>query len=116
VKKMLWSVVMSCVLGCTGTGDGSGEEGALSVEQRPGTDTPQGGEQPCPEVCSPYDPTDCRPVCPTGRPDAAVPEDPYADPGAEPRPSPVPVDAGAPSDPYALGEPTDGHGAGHHLC
>lgn len=119
-KKMLWSLVIACSIGCTGSGGGA--EGQPLSGQDPGGEPTQEG---CTEVCSPYDPSQCETVCPPEPVDAAVPEDPYQ--GSPPPGSPVdagvplpppgaPVDAGAPLDPYALRDATHAPSAGHRAC
>lgn len=112
-KTALWSVVIACMIGCTGTGGPEGE--ALSGVD-PDGEGPRGG-QGCAQVCSPYDPSQCETVCPPEPPDAAIPDDPYQ--GDEP-PQGSPVDGGspqsAPEDPYALGGETHRTGAGHRSC
>ena len=121
-KKMLWSVVIACSIGCTGSGEGADGQ-PLSGQDPNGQPTQQEG---CAQLCSPYDPSQCETFCPPEPPDAAIPEDPYhgggpgpgspVDGSVPPDPQGSPVDGSVPSDPYALGGETHQAGAGHRSC
>ena len=114
-NKMLWSLVIACSIGCTGSGEGSDGE-SLS-----GQDSNAQQEDGCTEVCSPYDPSQCETFCPPEPVDATVPEDPYQGGGPGPGspvdgsvPSgPPPVDGSVASDPYALHRATQAQRPSH---
>lgn len=78
-KRLVFSFLVACAVGCAHEGDGrSGTEGLASEERPQVADGGVGGGDGCEVICASYDGSDCRVVCPPEPPDASIPEDPYA--------------------------------------